>query len=369
MSYFDVSHFKRDKDFYGKIDLLLTVKSFDLQAIRKRYLDSKKRKSGRAGSVTRREPGMGGLTGVTLKSGKAINEQVLWKAKEPRGIDYKHGRLAISAENEVYVVDEGGATRTLRHDWFSYIHTVAWSPFDNDRLLISSSGLDILHEFDVQSEKPTFEWLAWEHGFPTGLDPEVNRQVVLTRNKQEASRMEEAGLLVKLIENPANTHLPTAMRAAFINSVTYDPIHPDQILATFFHEGAVYGISRKSGLVKPLLKGLKNPHGGRRDKSGLMATSTGTGKVYWKRGGTEHVFDLSNLPGKPEELGEMEWVQNTGVHGEFWIAIDSNRTSFVAIDPENQLFDLIPYDSNWAVQDMIPGFLTKDQEAALKAIK
>ena len=42
MKRIDVSKFQRDSSFYGQIDLLLTVKSFDLQAIRKRYLESKK---------------------------------------------------------------------------------------------------------------------------------------------------------------------------------------------------------------------------------------------------------------------------------------------------------------------------------------
>ena len=49
----DLSQFQRDHSFYGELNLLLTVKSFDLQAIRKRYLASKKNK--RAGSVERRK--------------------------------------------------------------------------------------------------------------------------------------------------------------------------------------------------------------------------------------------------------------------------------------------------------------------------
>ena len=43
MKRIDISKFQRDSSFYGQIDLLLTVKSFDLQAIRKRYLESKKK--------------------------------------------------------------------------------------------------------------------------------------------------------------------------------------------------------------------------------------------------------------------------------------------------------------------------------------
>ena len=38
----DLSQFQKDHTFYGELNFLLTVKSFDLQAIRKRYLASKK---------------------------------------------------------------------------------------------------------------------------------------------------------------------------------------------------------------------------------------------------------------------------------------------------------------------------------------
>ena len=40
----DISTFKRDHGFYGEIELLLTIKSFDLQAIRARYVASKNNK-------------------------------------------------------------------------------------------------------------------------------------------------------------------------------------------------------------------------------------------------------------------------------------------------------------------------------------
>ena len=364
----DVSQFKRDKEFYGHLDLLLTVKSFDLQAIRKRYLASRKRKGGRAGSVTRRDPGEGGVVAVSIAEGKVVREEILWKTREPRGIDYRDTKLAVSAENEVHVLQQGRKPQTLRHPWFSYIHTVAWSPFDPDRLLISSSGLDIIHELDLKTDKPTFEWLAWEQGFPTGIDPESQKQIVLTRSPSEAKRLSDAGMLVKLIESPENTHLPTAMRAAFINSVVYDPNDADKLLATFFHEGAVYEISRESGLAKPVLKGLKNPHGGNRFREGILATSTASGAIHWMRENGLQKMDLSKLPGKPAELGDMEWVQNTWAGENLWIAIDSNRTSFVIIDPVNERYDMIPYNSDWAVQDLVSGKLPEALEEQLRSL-
>ena len=59
----DLSQFKKDHTFYGELNFLLTVKSFDLQAIRKRYLASKK--NNRSGSVERRKVALGGLVSVS----------------------------------------------------------------------------------------------------------------------------------------------------------------------------------------------------------------------------------------------------------------------------------------------------------------
>jgi hypothetical protein len=42
--------------------------------------------------------------------------------------------------------------------------------------------------------------------------------------------------------------------------------------------------------------------------------------------------------------------------------LDSNRNQFVIFNPELELIDAIAYNDNWAVQDMIMGSLTAQQE-------
>jgi hypothetical protein len=80
-------------------------------------------------------------------------------------------------------------------------------------------------------------------------------------------------------------------------------------------------------------------------------------------------LSLQNLSGKPEELKNLEWVQNTlSLEQGYLIAIDSNRTSFVIIDPKNKLYDKVSYNSNWAVQDLISGELSSYQKEALSNI-
>lgn len=355
----DISTFERDSSFYGRIEMLLTVKSFDLQAIRQRYLKSRARKDNRTGSVERRAVAVGGLVHAVIENGKLIQSKVIARLKEPRGIAGQGNMLGISAENEVYILEEN--LRAIKNPWFSYIHTLDFHP-DGDYVLISSSGLDCIFEYDLQTMQQNYEWFAWEHGFNKGKDPETGKQITLSRNAGDS------GEDVKLIQNPQKDVLPTAMRAAFINSVVYDKKDPSKMLATFFHEGAVYSIDKTNGQAVKILEGLKNPHGGGRHGNDAFATSTGKGEVVIQNDKQRTVLDFQNLEGKPQELGEMEWLQNSHFNGNNLVTIDSNRTSFVVTNVAQQRIDLIPYDPNWAVQDMVMGSFEEDKLELLSSL-
>jgi hypothetical protein len=365
----DISSFERSSDFYGVIDLVLTVKSFDLQAIRKRYIKSRANKSGKTGSVERREPALGGIVSVRLNNGKTEGQQILCKTPEPRALDLKHNRFAFANEQAVFVIESSGASIILKDPWFSYIHTVQFHPRDLNRILISSSGFDLIREYDFPSRKLTFEWLAWENGFNKAKDPESGNEVILTRNPDEAKALKNDHIDFELIRDPEKNHLPTAKRAAFINSATYHPQEPEYILATFFHEGKVYRISKKDKKAYDLLSGLKNPHGGHISEDTLIATSTGTGEIFIQKSDQLIRLSVKNLKGKPDDLADMEWIQNTISHHGLLVAIDSNRTSFLVIDLPNKQYDLIPYDENWAVQDLVAGKLNSAQQKTLSNIK
>lgn len=365
----DITGFTRSSDFYGEINLILTVKSFDLQSIRKRYLQSRKNKSGKTGSVERRKPALGGLVSILLNNGKVKQREILCKMPEPRALDLNHDQFACASEQAVFVLNSTGQVQTLTDPWFSYIHTVQFHPADTEKILISSSGFDLIREYQFHSKELTFEWLAWEHGFNKAKDPETGKSVILTRHPDEANELTRRNKANILIKNPEKDHLPTAKRAAFINSVTYHPNKSSQLLATFFHDGKVYKIDTQSKLAEEVLSDLKNPHGGHIWNDRMIATSTGSGEIVIKKNDKQQRLSFKNLDGKPDFLSEMEWIQNTLSHEEFLIAIDSNRTSFVIINPEKQLYDVLPYDSNWAVQDIVAGKITIEQKNALAKLR
>ncbi len=354
----DISKFQQDDHFYEEIDLILTVKSFDLQAIRKRYLKSKKNVSGRAGSVERREAGTGGVVQLRIEKGKIVAQKILTRMNEPRGIgcseqcETENTIFGIASENIVYLL-EGDQTKKITHPWFSYIHTISFPPSDPKKLLIASSGLDCIFEYNLDNMEQSFEWFAWENGFESAVDPNTGDEIILTRNSKLSEAITQSGKKVILVENPDKQGLPTAMRAAFINSVTYDSNSSNHMLATFFHKGMVFSIDRNSKIATPVLSGLKNPHGGMNYGTEYMATSTASGEVVIGNENKQTRYSFCHLPGKPDYLGDLEWLQTSTVINDNIITIDSNRTSLVIFNPDKGCYSKIPYDDNWAIQDMV----------------
>ena len=346
VEYIDLSTFKRDSSFYGELDLLVTVKNFDLQAIRARYLASKKNKNSLTGSVERRPPAEGGLVSFQLYNGKVAQYNVLSQMKEPRGIASHKDVLSYSSENEVFIIKDGKKC-VLNDPWFSYIHTVDFSA-DGKRLLVSSSGFDVLLEYDLSSMKRCAEWWAWENGFAEGKDPKTGETIILSRKPIGGEAQ------VKVISDPVKDALPTAMRAAFINSAEFDRVSSGKYIATFFHKGAIYSIDSITGQAKMIISDLKNPHGGMHLDRGYLATSTRSGHVVIQEKDIEKRFDFNSLDAKPEGLEGEEWLQNSKMLSDGSIlTIDSNRTAFVIFHPEKKVIDLIPYPNHLALQDLL----------------
>ncbi|HCQ29918.1 MAG TPA: hypothetical protein DIU39_06505 [Flavobacteriales bacterium] len=350
-----ISDFKKSNNFLpSKIQLAVTIKSFDLQAIRQRYIQSVKTGKGTVGSVEKRPSHLGGLAFLTIENGKIINEEMPVQCKEPRGIDIRKNTFAFSSENKV-IVTENDKTYTCENPWFSYIHTVKLSPFNPDLLLLSSSGLDTIFEINFKIGEVVREWCAWENGFNISYYKNEGT-LFLTRNKEEAAQFKKEGLNYLYIENPAEDFLPTAKRAAFINSVAYHPTDENKILATFFHEGTVREIDLNSGKSTIVLDGMNSPHGGMMLNSNtLMVTNTRGGEVLLKQNDAITAYDFKQLPGKPDYLQDKEWIQNSAFYGDNIISIDSNRNSFVIFNPKTKEYILVPYNENWAVQDIIAG--------------
>lgn len=359
----DLSQFEQNSAFYGQQSLLLTIKSFDLQAIRQRYLASRQNKSGKAGSVERRAASLGGVALVKIDQGGLDIESLQGELKEPRGLDVQAQRWALSLEDRVIVFDKGERYE-ITDPWFSYIHTVCFHPQDADRILVTSSGLDALFEYNFRSGECTWRWHAWDHGLNEARLPATGEPLFLTRHQAEAVRWQAEGKAYRLITDPQNDHLPTAMRAAFINTARY--VDGDTMVITLFHEGSARLLHRESGKSEIELDGMRSPHGAQKLSDGrLLCTNTGGGVVCLRDGETLRQFDFSALPHKAAEMSGVEWLQNSLPVAEGFITIDSNRNALVIFDPERGLYDQVPFSADWAVQDLaqVPEGLSLDLDS------
>ena len=362
MNKIDLNSFDFRQDFYESFNLVVTVKSFDLQSIRKRYLDSKK--NSRSGSVERRDVALGGVVSLRIEKGKVLEERILTKLKEPRGIDLRNGVLAFSSENTVYVIDKKMVQ--LENPWFSYIHTVSLSPFNGSNLLISSSGFDCIFEYDYQNNDLLWEWFAWENGFDLSKAPLDGKELRITRNKKQSIAWDHQNIDHLFIDKPSVQVLPTAKRTAFINSVEYHQSNTNVVVATLFHHGNLIKIDKNTQKHQVILTDLLHPHGGIASNDFVMATSTNSGEVVIKQGKEELRYFFNNIKGKPSEISEMEWLQNSKrISEHLYLTIDSNRTSFILFDTKHKCYDVVPFNDNWAVQDLAFGKLTEFQTKEL----
>lgn len=353
MSSIESKHFLKDwhKDsrFYGDLKLLMTIKSFDLQAIRKRYLASKKNASGKGGSVERRALSLGGLAQVNIKGGSLKEDWVKGGLKEPRGLASAANKWAYSVEDQVIVYDDNQRF-SFSYPWFSYIHTVNFHPHKEDCILVTSSGFDCVFEFNYKTGNLNWEWFSWEHGLDVGHSKDGN-STRITRKGEVYKALQEKGESVLWISDPSTDHLPTAQRAAFINTAVYDGA--EHFLATLFHEGTVRSVDIKSGASEILLSGMKSPHGAKRlANNSLLCTNTGGGEVWLLEGKNLHSYAFADLPGKATAMEGVEWLQNTIAVQDFFISIDANRNALVLFNPAQKVYDMIPFSDDWAVQDL-----------------
>jgi|TARA_B100001964_G_C14230172_1_gene599627 hypothetical protein len=343
----DVAGLFADESLNSRIDLLVAVKSFDLQAIQKRYIESLNRS--KTGSVSRREPALGGLVHIVIEDGKIVLEDHIAKLREPRGISINNDKIAISSENRIFIFDQAEhIVNVIDHPWLSYIHTVRFN-HSGSHFLVSSSGLDMILEFNLIDKICQWEWLAWENGINIGYDPSTNKEFRLTRSQEKADEYQKNGIDFRLINEPKKQHLPTALRAAFINSAEYAP--DGYVLATLFHSGSAIKISKFDGSWNEIIKNLSKPHGCMTMGDEFLITDTGGGNVIVFDNNRKNNYSFKHVDGKSNSMSDLEWLQFSTYDKQIIITEDSNRKQFTIIDRSKLMKLNIKHNPNWAIQE------------------
>lgn len=322
------------------------------------------------GSVTSRGPLHGLVRLASLDAdqiGPTEDKSTLY-LDDPNGFDVHGSKLLISSWNKLILHDyASGQTRVIHNNWFRHLHSVKFSP-DGRRALVASSGMDMILEIDLETEQTTWEWSAWEHGYPVSY----SGKVFYTRDPSYRGEETVEGRKVELIEDPAkfpDIGLPTGLRAANITGAHYDA--DGNILAAFLYRGKLIRINRETKQPQEVAS-LSFPHGFKQiDPNRFVATST-TGDsprfaVFDNQFRLIREITPFGLPETREGFPRdriMEWIQTVDPLGKnLYAMVDIHRRALFLIDTEKNRYRKITVPPSWAIQTVIP----VDKKTALPA--
>jgi hypothetical protein len=348
--------FQRDPGAFAPLPAFLVVKSQDQLVRRQRLIEAVK--CGRIGRIEERPVAEGLLVQTTIRPGVRIDRrsaQRLLTFREPRGLALSgDGTLLVSEIDRVINISaEGTVLRQYQLPGFGFLHAIELSP-DGRRLLVVSSGYDLLVELDLATGKPVWDWLSWEHGFNPSQDG-----VYLARDQSRYQAFCDAGLPAQLVDlsDPDSHGLMTSVRTNHPNSACYVPDQEGVILVTLGHSGEVIEIARPAGEWNRVITGLAAmAHGIQPYRAGWMVTNTLRGQCWFLDRGFQLVrrLDFANLPGKPPELGDSEWLQCVcPVGDEVFAGLDANR-GIVLLDVRRRVYDIVSADENWCLHLIVP---------------
>ena len=172
----------------------------------------------------------------------------------PQGACFEGERLWVTLRgpSAIAALDGHGERRWAR-PWLMNPHTLA--PCGPGRWLLTSSGTDTIAEVDAWGAVH-WRWRAWEHGL--GVRP----------------------------DGAPYRFDPTRDHGDYVGVAADHAVHPnsalpdgDHVLATFFHQGVIARIDRRTGGWTVALDGLDRPHALRRAPWGYTVADSQRGRV------------------------------------------------------------------------------------------
>jgi hypothetical protein len=239
----------------------------------------------------------------------------------PGGMIKWNGLLVVPSmwKHEIYLFDEKlGLVKSFTHPYLSDMHSI--SVTSDNTLLVASTGIDALLEFNFQGEL-IWTWFATLNGFTTD-------QLGNERN-----------LIIENVDHRKNEY-PTLTQTTHLNSVIEDPYSKNHVLTTLFHQGQIIRVDKKTGEAKILLDGLISPHGLRRLVNGFIVTNTRRGEVLMLDDNFAIIkrFDLDST-----------WLQDSCLSSwDSLLGIRADKCDIVEVSLENgEILSTFKYDENW----------------------
>jgi len=223
----------------------------------------------------------------------------------------------------------------------AFVHSMDMSP-DGRKLLLASSGFDLILEIDLETKETGRFWVA--------RDEDVRNGIVDSGQQLLGRLVDKSGIL----SSHGGLGLPPAQRKVFPNGITY--LDDDRILATFFHD-AVAEINLSTGATRQLDLDVKHPHSPLRFGDGVILSDTANGRAIVLNHKLENtaVVNFANLPILEDDSGGRQWLQHIRPlkDNNTLIAVDSNRESLFALNLESQSYNRIRMNKEWVVQEAL----------------
>lgn len=352
----DLATFTYDERLGRKEKIWLIVKNLKQQAFTIGQIQGRQKGVMGGGDIRRYRDGLFLATDLSHDFLSIDNSILEDYPSEPTGLGVNKNKIAVGAGDTVELYDLEAKTKTLyKHPWFASIHTLEFSA-DGKRLLITSTGFDVIFEIDLPSGLIVWEWWAWDAGYDENPDHyRVTRAPVMNH------LFEKMGLPVFRVSHPHEWQnkqgrvygLPTKQRAEHLNSARYDEF--GNILVTFFHSGRGLRVNYKTKESTVVLENLERPHGLMPREGGYLITDTQRGRFLFlnermEPTGGVHVNELGGIQRDPDA---PEWLQNTvKLRGHLFASIDIHRRKLWLIDVGSKRYRGLEIPEDWALQEV-----------------
>lgn len=219
----------------------------------------------------------------------------------PMGLvfDERSNSLLVTSDFDVYSLSKGGYKTHITNGLFNNLHSISVN--NHGDLLVTSTGLDSILQFDSESNDLKWKWLGTHHGY--------NK----TPEGEEVMPIDET-------LDYRNRTIATSAQTTHVNSAIFEN---DYILATFFHQGELVKIDANTGKVSTILGNMKSPHAIRKTGFGYSVVDTRNNKVLLLDYDFKIIKEISN---------DYDWVQDAiEIDNQFYIA-DANNGKIDKVD-------------------------------------
>jgi UDP-glucose 4-epimerase len=355
----DALEFEESADLGRDLSAFLIIKGFHQIEQNERY---KRRlaEGGPLGRIDVRKYRKGSISLISLDTDAITDEHlpgagIHFSGLEPHWIDFLGDWLIVTFCDEVVLHNSrSGEVRRLNNPWFGQIHSAVASS-DLRRILVTSTGFDSIVECEFQTGHIIWRWSAWEHGFNLTSEGQHIR-LAGGEEGQASPRVAVNGRLATLSSGGRQFGLPMRLQTCHINHARYAA---DDILAVFFHQGAVFRIDRRTGSHMKCLGGLKCPHGLFPTKDAeYLLSDTQVGRILFLDGELRprRALSISNMPNVvPARRKATEWLQCTDLDEKGLLcAVDVHRSQIHLFDMASRRRRSIGVPGHWAMQRVVP---------------